>query len=106
LVGGREDALKKLQTIAWVPATKPGFDPRSASEAAQLLALKDVFPKAQYDVVWAVAPSLCAEVPTVPELKAGRNIDSEPAVLVKQVCVLVDYPAKDAAGKIGTSCNP
>jgi len=87
LSGARAAALEKLQTLAWVPATKPSKNPEKG--AAQFLALKSVFLPSEHKFVWAVAPALAMEsVPTLQELKPGKKVESEIGILVEQATAL------------------
>jgi hypothetical protein len=90
LRGNRSAALTWLQREAWVPSTGPSTDP-SVQNASQLLSLSKMFPVSSRNLVWAVAPSLFADSdPSMPELKPRRNIGAEPAILVEQVCTVME----------------
>eukprot|EP00928_Gymnodinium_smaydae_P095838 TRINITY_DN8323_c0_g2_i1.p1 TRINITY_DN8323_c0_g2~~TRINITY_DN8323_c0_g2_i1.p1 ORF type:complete len:4833 (+),score=938.40 TRINITY_DN8323_c0_g2_i1:126-14624(+) len=110
MAGDRGAALRQLWSLAWVPAAAAGVEPtglvsdgvRGEMEAdttralmgksgTRLFAPKDIFPLEARRYVWAVAPSLDAEdSSTLRELRAGRSLDAEPAVLAQHLKLLVE----------------
>eukprot|EP00929_Paragymnodinium_shiwhaense_P109155 TRINITY_DN754_c5_g1_i1.p1 TRINITY_DN754_c5_g1~~TRINITY_DN754_c5_g1_i1.p1 ORF type:complete len:4259 (+),score=1336.88 TRINITY_DN754_c5_g1_i1:96-12872(+) len=89
LPGDRGVALKVLQRLAWIPATKPGLR-LQGMRATQLLPLRDVFPQKERKLVFAVAPTLYVDGETTMEgLTPARSVESHPNILVDQTAMLV-----------------
>eukprot|EP00439_Symbiodinium_sp_Y106_P031436 s6671_g3.t1 len=84
----KQESLKVLQAAAWVPASapqQPGDRLLGRDPDMQMSSLSDLFPPTDLGVVWAVAPTLHAELPDPSLLRPRRLVKDEPSILIEQL---------------------
>lgn len=92
LMGCRESALQRLRSCPWLPSLAASGSAEPSAAASQMSLASELFPLADFPVVWAVAPALAAEL-AIDGLRPGRSVEAEPEVLLQQICALASLPA-------------